>query len=339
MKYFKSENKRLNAIDAEIRSQKYPSQEELAKLLDVDIRSIARDISFMKKSLHAPIKYSRAKKGYFYDKEFNFTPSTSALNDDESLSILLSNKICHQFLFDTVLYERIRSGMESLHSKLSQNIQDEFKSLVPRIQFAFPEFSFPLRKDLQDTLFSAIKNEQFISLSRIDSKEQEAVLPLMITLFKDDWTLFYLSSEAFFDNYKKLDLQIDHFKVCSLHSIKGIDIFISPEVEKVYAPTVKEGFYEIAQFAGVYLSESDDTELLGFDWHFRFAEHLSGTSGSLLVCYRRSVKPNGTYFYERAQLSENYNQHLDVFKDSPSAPDGKMKIYSYPKYSARRVSL
>ena len=61
-------------------------------------------------------------------------------------------RLGHQFLFDTVLYEKIRSGMESLHSKLSQNIQDEFKSLVPRIQFAFPEFSFPLKKDLQDTL-------------------------------------------------------------------------------------------------------------------------------------------------------------------------------------------
>ena len=61
--------RRIRAIDIEIRSGTYPNTNDLAKKLEVGVRTISRDIEEMKLFYNAPIAFNRAKNGYYYTED------------------------------------------------------------------------------------------------------------------------------------------------------------------------------------------------------------------------------------------------------------------------------
>jgi predicted DNA-binding transcriptional regulator YafY len=65
---------RIIFINDLIKDSKYPSSLYLAGKLQVNQRTIERDIETMKKEFKAPIKYCRMNKGYNYTEERYFLP-------------------------------------------------------------------------------------------------------------------------------------------------------------------------------------------------------------------------------------------------------------------------
>ena len=74
--------RRIRAIDIEIRSGTYPNTNDLAKKLEVGVRTISRDIEEMKLFYNAPLafcnKKSRTNIGYF--KEVGFFAEWNSLS-------------------------------------------------------------------------------------------------------------------------------------------------------------------------------------------------------------------------------------------------------------------
>lgn len=58
--------KRLTEINRQIASGKFPDLEKLSGNLEVNERTIKRDVAFMRSEFNAPIAYDRKKGGYFY---------------------------------------------------------------------------------------------------------------------------------------------------------------------------------------------------------------------------------------------------------------------------------
>ena len=70
---FKSENRvhlrafqRLQRIDEEIKVNAYPNSKKLALLLEVDERTVKRDLAAMRERFGAPLKFERKRNGYRY---------------------------------------------------------------------------------------------------------------------------------------------------------------------------------------------------------------------------------------------------------------------------------
>lgn len=59
---------RLRRIHQEVGNGSYPSVERLAALLERNARTVKRDLREMRDALKAPIKYDRAKRGFYYSE-------------------------------------------------------------------------------------------------------------------------------------------------------------------------------------------------------------------------------------------------------------------------------
>ena len=65
----------------------YPNSIHLAEKFDISHRQAQRDVDFLKTSLNAPLSYSKAKKGYFYESDFSLPIAFSNENDFEMNSL------------------------------------------------------------------------------------------------------------------------------------------------------------------------------------------------------------------------------------------------------------
>jgi len=87
----KRKNWRLSFIDDAIKSGRYPNTEDLAKKLEVNTRTIARDIEFLKDTYKAPIEYNPKERGYYYS-EPNFFIKSVLLSDEDLNTVNLFDK-------------------------------------------------------------------------------------------------------------------------------------------------------------------------------------------------------------------------------------------------------
>ena len=79
-------NRRLLAIDEEIRSGTYPNSKKLADMLETSTRTILRDIDELKLFYRAPIEYDYTRKGFYYT-ESNFFIKSVMLTENEFKAI------------------------------------------------------------------------------------------------------------------------------------------------------------------------------------------------------------------------------------------------------------
>ena len=63
-------SRRLMTIDQAVRAREWPDGPTPARRLEVDLRTMRRDITFLREQLGAPIKYDPARKGY-HDTELS----------------------------------------------------------------------------------------------------------------------------------------------------------------------------------------------------------------------------------------------------------------------------
>ena len=79
---------RLSKIHAKIKSGRYPNTKQLAKILDVSVPTISRDIEFLRDRFEAPICYDATQRGYFYEEEFEMPLNMISSKDVLFLSLV-----------------------------------------------------------------------------------------------------------------------------------------------------------------------------------------------------------------------------------------------------------
>jgi predicted DNA-binding transcriptional regulator YafY len=68
--------RRYAMIDRELRAGRYPTAQELARVAEVNVRTIRRDLEFMRDSLHAPLEFHRQRRGWYYATASYHLPTT-----------------------------------------------------------------------------------------------------------------------------------------------------------------------------------------------------------------------------------------------------------------------
>ncbi len=107
---------RLAWLDSRIRSERYPDSRELAEKFEISVRQAQRDIEYLKYTMGAPLVYSAADRGYYYnDKTFSL-PSGMISNDEKQMLSYMANRYKMSGGTDASrlakLFERLGNGID-----------------------------------------------------------------------------------------------------------------------------------------------------------------------------------------------------------------------------------
>lgn len=132
---------RIYYLDQQLRAGKYPNVPRLARELEVQARTIERDIEHMRDRLGAPIAYDHKQKGYYYTSD-GFRLPPLRLTEGEMVALFLGQKLLAQCA-GTPLEEPVRSAFEKVCTLLPVGISVDFDTLEQAISFNLE----PLRGD------------------------------------------------------------------------------------------------------------------------------------------------------------------------------------------------
>lgn len=88
--------RRFIAIERSIRNGEYPNAESLASVLEVDARTVQRDIAFLKDQLGAPLEFCRKHNGYHLT-DLSWTLPAFQLTEGELVSVFLAERLIRQY--------------------------------------------------------------------------------------------------------------------------------------------------------------------------------------------------------------------------------------------------
>ncbi|HAG09364.1 MAG TPA: hypothetical protein DCK87_07395 [Desulfotomaculum sp.] len=183
---------RVLVIHNQVKAGKYPNTPKLASSLEVNKRTIQRDMEFLRDMLCAPLEYSRLKNGYYYTSPFEM-PHLN-LTEGEQVALFLGQKLLLQCA-GTPLEEPIRNAFTKICLCLPQGVSLDLDSLEQIISFDVQ----PLRGDEQKLagtyhfLARAIENRRtlhihYYTVSR-DKLTLREVDPYHLRYFQGAWYL------------------------------------------------------------------------------------------------------------------------------------------------------
>ncbi len=111
-------------IHNSIRAGKYPNARTLSVELEVCVRSVGRDIEFMRDRMELPIVYDEVRHGFYYDGEVSAFPSVT-ISEGELFALAVAEKALQQYRgtsFERPLMSALRKISESLPDAVSLNL-------------------------------------------------------------------------------------------------------------------------------------------------------------------------------------------------------------------------
>ena len=114
-----------------IHAGKYPNASTLARDLEVGVRSIGRDIEFMRDRMSLPIVYDDVRHGFFYDGEVTAFPSLT-ISEGELFALAVAEKALQQYRgtsFEKPLMSALQKVSESLPDSISLNLSEWNESI------------------------------------------------------------------------------------------------------------------------------------------------------------------------------------------------------------------
>ncbi len=179
---------RIMAIDLALRADRRPDDKVLARELEVDRRTIRRDLEFMRDQLRAPIAFDRVRRGYWYT-EPTFRLSPVLLTQGELLSLLLAERMMRQFR-GTPFEPDIRSAIDKLGTVLGDGVSirldtvADFLSVLPATECEYDVKSF-------NALTSAIVRRRRLDLRYWSASRNETTRrlfdPYALSSLHDGW--------------------------------------------------------------------------------------------------------------------------------------------------------
>lgn len=153
----KTQWQRWLEIDQKISSGFYPSAKSIAEEYEISIRTIFRDIDFLKTSMNAPIEYDAYKKGYFYtDKKFKL--SLIQMTEKEFFALMIAEKALGTYK-NTPFYNRLADMFERINLVLSATIPIKTSWLSDRYTFLEMPNS-QINENIWDTLVQGMDSQK-----------------------------------------------------------------------------------------------------------------------------------------------------------------------------------
>jgi predicted DNA-binding transcriptional regulator YafY len=162
--------RRMQEIDRALRAGRWPTAKSLAKELNVDPRTIRRDLEFMRDERNAPVEYNRVRRGYFYAEPTYQLPLVQ-MTEGELLGLYLSERMLRQF-HGTPFEPDVRQAIAKLADMLPDNVTvrldsiADFLSVLPAVEADYDPDSFCTllravvgRRQLNMVYWTASRNE------------------------------------------------------------------------------------------------------------------------------------------------------------------------------------
>ena len=203
---------RMMRIHQAITSGKYPNATTLAAEIEVVVKTIQRDIEFMRDRMGLPIEYDARKYGYHYTEEVSAFP-TLQITEGELVALLIAEKALQQYRgtnFEKPLVSAFKKMESSLPDTISLNFADWDQSISFRTS-AEPV----LNLETFDALAKATASHHQLELSyrKPGSKKTEPRIidPYHLANINGEWFLFA------FDHLRKA---IRTFVPSRIHSVQ-----------------------------------------------------------------------------------------------------------------------
>ena len=124
---------RMMKIHAALQAGRFPKAFDLAGEMEVNPKTILRDIEFMRDRLNLPLEYSRTNKGFAYTAEVSAFP-TMQITEGELLALLVAEKALQQYR-GTNFEKPLSAAFKKLAASLPENISINFSDWEQTISF------------------------------------------------------------------------------------------------------------------------------------------------------------------------------------------------------------
>lgn len=161
MSKFKPQHNRLLFIDQEISKGGYPNCSQLAEEWEVSVKTIQRDLDYMRYQLNAPLEYSAKHRGYFYTEQ-NFKLPALSMKESELFGMYLSEKLLNQYE-GTPIYASLCSVFKKIEQSLPSKISLDPATGQDKIT-VFPPFSTTVVPEVWETILSCLRTSEQVRL-------------------------------------------------------------------------------------------------------------------------------------------------------------------------------
>ncbi len=182
---------RMLRIHDALSEQRYPNSSTLAASLEVNPKTILRDLEFMRDRMNLPIEWDAKNRGFHYTESVEAFP-TMKITEGELVALLVAEKALHQYR-GTPYEDRLVAALRKLEQALPETVSLNLADLNHTISFrttAEPVVNLPI----MEKLFRAAQEREQLRLSYkkpgAKQPEDRVVDPYHVANVNGDWYLF-----------------------------------------------------------------------------------------------------------------------------------------------------
>lgn len=217
--YYKSTDSRILFIDKEIAEGNFPNASKLSKKYKVSVRTIKRDLAYMRNVLRVPIEYDSSKKGHYYTDNTFRLPAINA-NLDSVFSMAIAHKLLKPYQDVVPIYSRIKTTLDNLDSNLLVFDDNDSLWLNDKIAFLYNDSIAKINTETWLTITSAMVKSKCISFyynngyDKNYNKNSVRIEPYQIVCKLGIWYLV---------GYSKADDSIKKYSLGRIEEVKMLD--------------------------------------------------------------------------------------------------------------------
>lgn len=120
-------------IHALLKNGEYPNCTTVGREFELCVRTVVRDIDFMRDRLELPIEWDGKKNGYYYTQEVDQFPQMP-MNEAETFALLVAHKAIAQY-HDTPFQRPLEAAFRRLTGQLDQSVRFSMGGVEKMLSF------------------------------------------------------------------------------------------------------------------------------------------------------------------------------------------------------------
>ncbi len=182
--------RRVVALDRMIRSGDFPNAGIMAAALEVNRRTIYRDLDFLRDSWSAPLEYCPRHNGFYYSDP-DFSLPLLRLSEGELIALFLAERLMQQFR-GTPYAKQLATAFQKLTARLPDEVTIDLSHIDESISFRGVKTDVGDRRRFRQLVRAVRERHQlelvYWSASR-DQMCRRVVDPYHLTSVQGDWYL------------------------------------------------------------------------------------------------------------------------------------------------------
>lgn len=182
---------RMLRIHHLLQAETYPNSTLLSKKLECCVRTLRRDIEFMRETLNLPVAYDERRYGFYYTEKVKQFP-TVKLTTGELISLCVARQSVEAHR-GTPFEAQLRSAFEKITHGMQEEISFRWDELASAFSFRANGCEVPVDLEILSALSTAVLEGEEVAFGykKLQRKkcEQRLVEPLHLTCADNAWYL------------------------------------------------------------------------------------------------------------------------------------------------------